>query len=160
MRIPTPVTRETATSVILGSTLLLVLLWALFQPMASPASIRASGFLIETDSNGEAEVFTEFESGAVLYIQYAGGFDAGVDFSITCDLTGELIWAETDVSNPKIVAPRKRLQDVNGDDLGPPGQSNTIFGAIWCINSRVRIVVSGGGDTMTALFRAAVGGGG
>lgn len=105
---------------------------------------------VTTDGSGDATVLSRVMRGRVIYIHYKAGFDATADFTITCDRTGEGLWTETDVADAvKTVAPTKLVQLQNGTD-------HTIRDYVWCVGSKVKIVIAEGGVTKTAVFEIVV----
>ena len=77
------------------------------------------------------------------------GFDDTVDFTITCNRTGEGLWTESNVTAAKVVAPTKAVQDLVGIDRAQ-------FDYVWCVGSKIRIVIAQGGNVTTAVFEIVV----
>ena len=61
-----------------------------------------------TDGSGDATVYSPYLSGYIHEIHYLKtDFADGVDFAITAEATGEVIWSQSDVNAAAVKAPRQ-----------------------------------------------------
>lgn len=113
---------------------------------------------VTTDSGGDATSYTDrIQYGAIHSITYtkagSGNFDAGVDFAITVEGTGEGVWSEDNVDATKTVAPRLPTHDLAGNaSLYDTVSSEPVEAPIFIVDDRIKIVISNGGDTKSGTF--------
>lgn len=114
---------------------------------------------VKTNTSGGATAYTaEPLNGRVLKIIYTkhptNPFDAGVDFSITTEDTGQNLWIESDVNVSKSVCPAEKVQDINGADIiYTIGEVNfNVYAHINAAFERVKIVIAAGGDSKDGTF--------
>ncbi len=114
---------------------------------------------VTTDSNGDATVYSPVVTGRVLSIRYVKtDYAAGVDFTITADVSAEGLWTETNRDSSETVAPRMPTQDAVGGDLFyEAANSEAVIDHIVLANDRVKIVVANGGDTKVGTFHIIIG---
>ena len=71
--------------------------------------------VVTTDGNGAATAYTENVNGLLSRIRYAkGDFANGVDFTITLEETGEVLWQEENVDASATRAPRQATHSTAG----------------------------------------------
>lgn len=112
------------------------------------------------DGGGDAEVYSPVVSGKLVSIRYvkpgSGGFEDGVDFTITSEATGATLWAEEDVNASATRHPRAPTHSVAGAAAfyADASDATPVLEKIALGRDRVKIVVangtaSGGGETGT-----------
>ncbi len=105
---------------------------------------------ITTDSGGDATVFTPEVQGKVSAVIYTKDgttpFDAGVDFTITAEKSGQNIWTEVNVDASKTVAPRQPTHDAAGVASLHAAAGEPVEDGIILANERVRVVIAAGGN--------------
>ncbi len=118
--------------------------------------IQRQDVTVTTNADGNATAYSEVISGLVQSIRYVKDattpYADTVDFTITAEATGETIWAESDVTASKTVAPRQPTHTTAGTASlyasgGPP-----VNDKIGLANDRFKIVIAQGGDTKTGQF--------
>ena len=108
---------------------------------------------ITVDALGDATAYTPVLSGRLAQIHYAKeDFDDGVDFLITSEATGLVLWDEDDVNSSAIRAPRLLNYKPDGNALLYGIGLGVYDAQIVLAKDRVKIVVSSGGDKTTANF--------
>lgn len=105
-----------------------------------------------TDGSGNATVYSTAVTGRVHAIIYTKtDFAAGVDFAVTLESTGEVVWTGTDVNASAVVYP------VVAATVGSTGVASTLLQVpIHAANDRVKFIVSSGGATKTGSFQVVV----
>lgn len=112
-----------------------------------------------TDASGDAEVYSPHLSGALISFRYVKtDFDAGVDFVVTAEGTGQTLWSEEDVDASATRYPRAGLHDTAGVASLYAALGEAVNGKIVLAADRVKVVVSSGGDTKTGVFHITVDG--
>lgn len=112
---------------------------------------------LTTDGSGDATGYTPVVTGAVLAVIYTkdGGADAfanGVDFDVTLEATGEVVWDEDNVNSSKTVRPLAAAALTTG-----AASTITELPIVAC-HDRVKVKVAQGGDTKVGSFTVVVGG--
>jgi hypothetical protein len=105
-----------------------------------------------TDASGNATVYSEAVTGEIHSIAYTKtDFAAGVDFAVTLEGTGEVLWTGTDVNASAVVYP------VVAATVAGTGVASALLQVpIIAANDRVKFVVSSGGNTKTGAFSVTV----
>lgn len=115
---------------------------------------------VVTASNGTGTGYTPVVTGKILGVIYtkasSDAYAVGVDFDITAEDSGLIIWDEDSVDSSKTVSPRQATHDVNGVEQSTAGDVNLDF--IYLAQDRVKIEIVNGGDTKTGSFKVIVGG--
>ena len=112
---------------------------------------------VTTDASGDATEYSPVITGKIANIIYAKtDFDAGVDFTITLEATGQTLWTESNVDASKTVAPRQKVHDDGGTSIIRAMDGGEAEDDIVCANDRVKIVVANGGNTKTGTFNIVV----
>ena len=115
--------------------------------------VQRHSVTLTTDASGDATGFTPVVTGLINAIIYTKtDYDAGVDFTITVEGTGQGVWTETDVNADKTVAPRQPIHDTVGVASLYAGAGEPVEDHIAVANDRIKIVVAQGGDTKTGTF--------
>lgn len=108
-----------------------------------------------TDASGDVTAYTPAFYGKIATIRYVKDgttpFDNGVDFTLTNETTGEVIWDEDDVNASATRAPRQATHDTVGAAslyaaAGEPVEDKIVVGG-----HRVKIVVAQGGNVKTGV---------
>ncbi len=114
---------------------------------------------IVTDAAGAGTGYTEVVNGFVQAIRYVKtDFADGVDFVITAEGSGILIWDEDNVNASKTVHPRTGTCDTAGAASLYAAAGEPVETVIPVSNERVKIEVASGGDTKTGVFHVYIGG--
>jgi hypothetical protein len=108
-----------------------------------------------TTASGTATGFTPNITGRIVSIQYvkpaSDSFTDGVDFAVTGEATGLVIWNGTDVNESATAYPF--AAGVKSAD----GAASTISESpVVLVNERVKIVVTSGGDAKNGTFHVVV----
>lgn len=114
---------------------------------------------LTTNASGDVTAYTPHVTGRIRTLIYTkDNFDAGVDFVITAENTGEIIWDEDSVDAAKTIAPRQSTHSTDGaaavyDGVG----SKPVLNHICLANDRVKIVIANGGATKSGSIDVVVG---
>lgn len=117
----------------------------------------------------EVEVTTAADGSATAYLPSSGkcrglleslqyekdDFADGVDFTITDEETGESLWTESNVNASKIVRPRAPTHDQSGAALLYADAGEAVGDKIALV-SRIKIVIAGGGNAKSGIFRTLI----
>ena len=108
---------------------------------------------ITVNADGDATAYTPVLSGRLAQIHYVKqDYEDGVDFLITSEATGLILWDEDDVNSAAIRAPRLLICDTAGEAKLYGVGLGVYEAQIVLANDRVKIVVASGGDSTTANF--------
>lgn len=107
---------------------------------------------VTTAADGSATAYSPVVTGAIRAIVYVKtDYDAGVDFTITLEATGQSLWTDTDVNASETVYP------VQKGNLGGTGAASTIYETpVHAARDRVKIVIAQGGNAKTGTFHVVV----
>ena len=101
---------------------------------------------VTTAADGSATAYSSVVTGKLSQIHYVKtDFDDGVDFTITAEATGETLWAEPNVNDSTVRAPRHSTHASDGS-VTPAMDKIALAG------DRVQIVIAAGGDSKTGTF--------
>lgn len=121
-------------------------------------TIRKFSVPATTTTGGDATVYSPFLSGYIESIQWvkpgSGGI-TGATFAITAEATGETIWGEASISASTVRRPRAATHTTAGVAASYDGTRATLD-RIALGRDRVKIIVSGGGNTLSGTFVIAV----
>jgi hypothetical protein len=111
---------------------------------------------VTTDGSGDATAYSPRISGKVHAVSYvkpgAASYTDGVDFVITCEATGQIIWDEDNVNATAHRATRQPAHDQVGVALlyAAGGTAQTV--PIALASDRIKIVVAAGGAAKVGAF--------
>lgn len=113
---------------------------------------------VTTAADGSATAYTDGPlTGKVSQIRYVKeDFDAGVDFTITSEATGETIWAELDVNASATRAPRQATHSTAGVASLYATGGAAVNDKIALANDRIKIVIAAGGNAKSGTFHILV----
>lgn len=112
---------------------------------------------LTTNGDGDATGYTPNVTGRILGIRYVKtDFANGVDFDVTLEGTGEVVWDEDDVNASKSVYPQAGVHTTSGVAATFDGTYPLLI-PIVAANDRVKIVVGSGGATKTGTVHIIVG---
>ncbi len=114
---------------------------------------------LTTDGSGDCTAYTtKLFTGVVRAVIYTKtNFDNGVDFVVTGETTGQIIWDADDVNASTVACPKQATH------LNTTGAAATYDGTraaladIVVVNERLKIVVASGGAAKTGAIRVVVG---
>lgn len=108
-----------------------------------------------TTGTATGEGFSPYFSGYVESIQYikpaSGGFSDGVDFTITADVSGEVIWQEDNVNASAVRRPRIATHTTAGVAATLDGERAALT-RIALGRDRVKVAVASAGNGTTGTF--------
>lgn len=108
---------------------------------------------VVTAADGSATAYSPVLTGKLSQIRYVkDDFDAGVDFNITAEATGEPLWAENDVNASATRAPRQATHSTAGAAALYAGGGTAVLDKIALANDRVKIVIAAGGNAKHGTF--------
>jgi hypothetical protein len=114
---------------------------------------QSETIVVTTDAGGDATAYTPVIRGTIESVQYVkDDFATGVDFDVTLETTGIVVWDEDDVDASTFVAPRAATHSIVGAAATYDG-TRPVLDKIPVAHERVKIVVASGGDTKTGTFR-------
>ena len=113
---------------------------------------------VTTIADGSATAYTPVLSGTIETIRYVkGDFDNGVDFDVTLEATGEVIWDQDNVNASATVAPRQATHSTLGVAALYAAGGTAVNDRIVAVNDRVKIVIANGGNVKSGTFHIVVG---
>ena len=103
---------------------------------------------VTTDASGDAtEYTTHIQYGKINRIEYTKtNYADGVDFVITGEDSGKVLWQESGVNASKSISPRQEVHTVQGEPIADQ------YDDIVIAAERIKIVVDEGGDTKKGTF--------
>jgi hypothetical protein len=117
---------------------------------------------VTTAADGSATAYlpadpTQVLSGRILAIAYEKtDFAAGVDFDVTTERSGQVVWSEDDVDASKIVYPRAQVHTTAGVAATLDG-TRPALEPIVAGQERLKIEVASGGNAKSGKFKVLVG---
>jgi hypothetical protein len=113
---------------------------------------------VTTDGSGDVTAYTAANiTGTISQIRYVKtDFADGSTITWTVEATGETVWGQTGVNASATVAPRQATHSTAGAAALYAGGGSAVLDKITVANSRLKVVVSGGGDTKTGTFHILV----
>jgi hypothetical protein len=112
---------------------------------------------IVTDGSGNGTGYTPVVTGRVVAIHYAKtDYSNGVDFVVTAEATGELIWDEDDVNASATRAPRQATHTTAGVAALYAAGGTSVNDHVVVAKDRIKIVVAQGGAAKTGAFHVVV----
>lgn len=107
-----------------------------------------------TDASGDATVYTEAIRGRLLEVLFVDtDTDAGADFTITTEDSGQAIVTLTNAGATGKWRPRQKIQDAAGADVSYEAtDTKDVHDFIYIANERIKIVVAQGGATKSGTF--------
>ena len=116
---------------------------------------------IVTASDGTGIGYTSVLNGRVLSIIYSkagsGSYTDGVDFDITGETTGQIIWDQDNVNASAQIQPRQATHSTAGAASLYAAAGTAVNDFIYIANERIKISIANGGDTHTGTFTVLVG---
>jgi len=113
---------------------------------------------VTTDNTGAATAYMPRTTGKVHSITYlkdaTNAYADGVDFTITAELTGESIWAESNVNATAARYPRAPTHSQAGAAALYAAGGTGVLDKVAIANDRIKIVVAQGGSAKVGRFIA------
>ncbi len=98
---------------------------------------------LTTASNGSCTAYSEVIRGVIYELDYIKtDFADGVDFVVTLESTGEVIWAQNDVNAATLKVPMRLAHDSSGN-------ATTQYVPFAVANDRIKVVIASGGSVRT-----------
>ncbi len=112
---------------------------------------------VTTAADGSATAYSDpIDYGLLSQIRYVKDattpFTDGVDFTITSEVTGETLWAESNVNASATRAPRQATHGADGVAALYAAAGLAVQDKIAIVNDRIKIVIASGGDTKIGVF--------
>lgn len=113
---------------------------------------------LTTDASGDVIGYTPVVTGKIVSISYVKtDFANGVDFIVSGESSGIIIWDEDDVNASAVRAPRQATHlHTSGAAALYAATGQTVLGDIVVANERVKIVVAQGGSVKTGAVHVIV----
>lgn len=114
---------------------------------------------IVTDGAGAGIGYTPVVTGEIRQIVYVKtDYAAGVDFDLTLESTGEVIWDQDNVNASAVLAPRMATHSTLGAAALYAAAGLPVLDRVVAVRDRVKIAVTNGGASKTGVFHVVVGG--
>jgi hypothetical protein len=117
---------------------------------------------ITSDADGNGTGYTPEVNGFIQSICYVkpaeGGYADGVDFDVTGEESGIVIWDQDNVNATATVTPKQATHSTAGVAALYAAGGAAVLDKIPVCDERVKIVVASGGDTKVGEFHVYVGG--
>lgn len=115
------------------------------------SNVQRSTVPVTTAADGTATEYSERLNGLLSTIEYAKtDFADGVDFTITEEDTGKVLWSESNVNASAVRAPLQPAYGQTGAALTYDG--TYVVSVPIAIAGRVKIAIAQGGATKTGTF--------
>lgn len=116
-------------------------------------SIRRFEATVVTASDGSATAYTPYLTGYLQDIQYVKtDYADGSTFALTDDANGRTLWGESNVNASAIRAPRQPTHTTAGAASLYASGGVAVNDRIALGQSRIKIVISSGGNAKTGKF--------
>lgn len=115
---------------------------------------------VTTDASGDATSYTTaLYTGVVRAVVYTKStYDNGVDFAITGEKTGQVIWTGTDVNASTTVCPKQATHlNTSGAAALYAAAGSAVLADVVLANERIKIIVAQGGNAKVGAFRVVIG---
>lgn len=117
--------------------------------------------VVETDASGDGSaISTHPVTGDLIDIEYVkdgtAGYADGVDFVVTAEPTGRVLWDQDNVNDSARVAPRQPVHTTAGVALLYAAGGQPLVDRIALSYENLQVVVAAGGATKTGTFRITV----
>ena len=117
------------------------------------AFIQRITVTVPVDASGDATVYSPSVSGRLVSAHYVKtDYANGVDFVITSEATGQILWDEDNVDASAIRAPRQPTYGQTGVASLYAAAGTAVEDKIVLANDRIKIVVANGGVSKTGTF--------
>lgn len=115
---------------------------------------RRLAVAVTTAADGSATAYSApIEYGLLSQIRYVKvDFANGSTFTITDEATGETLWSEANVDASTSRAPRQATHSTAGAGALYAAAGQAVLDKIALVNTRIKIVIAGGGATKTGTF--------
>lgn len=118
--------------------------------------VQRQSVTVTTIADGSATAYSTTISGLLSQIRYVKDgttpYTDGVDFVISSEATGEILWDQDNVNASVTVAPRQDVHSTVGVASLFAAGGTAVQDKIALANDRVKIVIAAGGDTKTGVF--------
>lgn len=115
--------------------------------------MRRQKVTVTTAADGSATAYTPRLSGKVHSIHYVKtDFVDGVDFTITSEATGEVLWQESNVNASAVRYPRAATHSTAGAAALFAAGGTAVQDKPGIANDRVKIVIAQGGAAKSGAF--------
>lgn len=117
--------------------------------------------VVETDASGDGSAISMHPvTGDLIDIEYVkdgtAGYADGVDFVVTAEPTGRVLWDQDNVNDSARVAPRQPVHTTAGVALLYAAGGQPLVDRIALSYENLQVVVAAGGATKTGTFRITV----
>jgi hypothetical protein len=114
---------------------------------------------VTTDGSGDATAYTSrIYNGRVLQIRYVKvDYSNGVDFDVTAETSGAVIWDQDNVNASVTLCPRQATTDTAGAASLYAAGGEPVETDIWVRDERIKFVVASGGAAHSGVFHVVVG---
>jgi len=114
---------------------------------------RLAAITVTTAVGGAATSYSEVCTGKLSSIRYVNtDLAAGVDFTITSEATGQVLWSELNVNADVTEAPRQPIHDTAGVAALYAVGGAAVLDKIALAADRIKIVIAQGGDAKSGTF--------
>lgn len=122
-------------------------------------TIRRFPVTVTVDASGDATKYSPPIYGTLVSVRYVKtDYANGVDFTITNETTGEIIWDEDDVNASATRYPRAATHSTAGVASLYASGGEAVNGRIALGGERIKIIVGSGGNATTGVFHFTIDG--
>ena len=112
---------------------------------------------ITTAAGGAGTGYTPVVTGRLISIRYVKtDYAAGVDFVVTAEATGEILWDEDDVNADATRYPRAATHSTAGVAALYAAGGAAVNDHCVLVRDRVKIVIAAGGDLKVGTFHVVI----
>lgn len=126
--------------------------------------IKRHAVTVVTNSSGDGTGYTDvIDYGEIKQVRYAkagsGNFADGVDFVVSLEDTGVIVWDEDDVNASGTRCPQQATHlNTTGAAALYAGGGSAVLAPVVVAGERIKVVVASGGDTKTGTVYIWIGG--
>ncbi|WP_341989764.1 hypothetical protein [Azorhizobium sp. AG788] len=119
--------------------------------------MRRLKLTITTAADGSATAYSPRVAGKIHSVQYVKtDYADGVDFTVTCEATGENIWTESNVNASAVRYPRAATHSQAGVAALYASGGTAVMDKVAIASDRIKVVIAAGGNAKTGALHILV----
>ena len=121
--------------------------------------VQGEALTVTTAADGSATAYTaNIYNGRVLQVRYVkSNYSNGVDFDVTAEGSGAVIWDQDNVNASATICPRQATSDTLGVASLYAAVGEPVEDYVWVRDERIKVVLASGGSATSGVFHFMVG---
>ena len=121
--------------------------------------VQGEALTVTTAADGSATAYTaNIYNGRVLQVRYVkSNYSNGVDFDVTAEGSGAVIWDQDNVNASATICPRQATSDTLGVASLYAAGGEPVEDYVWVRDERIKVVLASGGNATSGVFHFMVG---